>query len=204
MNILVISQYYAPDITAAAFRISETVELMRLAGHDVRVVTAFPHKSEVSVNEEADRRMGVVRVPVAPIGGGGASRYLNHYLSFMRRSAIAGLKQRLGSWCPAIIWASSPPLFTGLTGRLLSIIYNCPLVFDVRDIWPEFAVSAGQISPTGRAYQVGRILERVLYNSAHHITCVSKAMADYIGSRTRNSNQRYLQWCATAFPFDSF
>ena len=45
MRILIFSQYYQPDITAAAFRISETAELLASRGHSVTVVTAEPHRA---------------------------------------------------------------------------------------------------------------------------------------------------------------
>jgi glycosyltransferase involved in cell wall biosynthesis len=67
---------------------------------------------------------------------------------------------------------------------LLSKIFKCPFVFDIRDIWPESAVSAGQISPTGKAFRFGKVLERYLYDKADHLTCVSNAMAQYLKKMT--------------------
>ncbi len=184
LHILIVSQFYAPDITAAAFRITETADLLREDGHDVRVITTFPHKSRVACDDEQDARNGVYRVPVAPVDGGGARRYLSQYFSFVRRSLWLGLKQRLGPWRPDVVWTSSPPIFTGITGYALARFYRCPLVFDVRDVWPQSAVSAGQIREGGRALKLGKQLEKALYNRADHITCVSQAMADYIATRT--------------------
>ena len=45
MKILVISQYFTPDITAAAFRVSESCDLLKEMGHEVNIVTSTPHKS---------------------------------------------------------------------------------------------------------------------------------------------------------------
>ncbi|WP_439603101.1 glycosyltransferase family 4 protein [Devosia sp.] len=184
VRILIVSQFYPPDITAAAFRIGETAELLRDLGHDVRVITAEPHKSDAQVDREADQRQGVIRVRVDSSEGGGTWRYLAHYLSFVRRSAWAGLSRLFGRWRPQVIWATSPPLFVGLTGWFLSRLNHCPLVFDVRDIWPESAVAAGQLSSTGFGFKVGKGLEKWLYDRADHITCVSTKMAGYIASRT--------------------
>ena len=184
MRILVVCQYYSPDITAAAFRIRETVDLLKKGGHDLRVITAEPHKSEVAVDEAADEAEGVYRVPVSAIARG-VRGYLSHYLLFVLHSLWVGVKQRFGSWRPDIIWTSSPPLFIGITGRTLARLYGCPMVFDIRDIWPQSAVAADQISEDGRAYKLGRILERRLYGGADHITCVSQPMADYIAGRNR-------------------
>ncbi len=184
MRILIVSQFYHPDITAAAFRIGETAEILRNLGHDVRVITTEPHKSDAKVDEADDRSRGVLRVRVSSTEGGGTWRYVAHYLSFMSRSAWIGLSRLFGRWRPQVVWATSPPLFAGLTGWFLARINRCPLVFDVRDIWPESAVAAGQLSSTGFGFRVGKLLEKWLYDRADHITCVSSRMAAYIGTRT--------------------
>jgi glycosyltransferase involved in cell wall biosynthesis len=184
VRILIVSQFYPPDITAAAFRIGETAEILRNLGHDVRVITAEPHKSDAKADRESDRQRGVLRVRVSSHEGGGTWRYVAHYLSFVRRSAWVGLSRLLGRWRPQVVWATSPPLFVGLTGWFLARLNRCPLVFDVRDIWPESAVAAGQLSNTGFGFKVGKALEKWLYDRADHISCVSTKMAEYIASRT--------------------
>ncbi len=45
MKILIICQYFPPDITAAAFRIFDTARLLEANGHEVHVITARPHRS---------------------------------------------------------------------------------------------------------------------------------------------------------------
>lgn len=184
MRILIVSQFYPPDITAAAFRIGETAEILRGLGHDVRVITAEPHKSNVKVDREADQRASVLRVQVSSHEGGGTWRYVRHYLSFVGGSAWVGVLRLFGRWRPEIVWATSPPLFVGLTGWFLARLNRCPLVFDVRDIWPESAVAADQLSSTGVGFKVGKLLEKWLYDRADHITCVSTRMASHIASRT--------------------
>jgi len=187
MHILIISQFYAPDITAAAFRIKETVHFLKLYGHDVRVITTFPHKTQIKGFDNGAREPGVYRVKIVPYDNGGLKQYLKHYISFVQRSFVQGLKLRLGAWRPDVIWTTSPPLFTGLTGYLLAKLYHCPFVFDIRDIWPESAVAANQISQNGKAFCIGKILEKTLYRISDHITCVSHSMSEYIKSKTKSS-----------------
>lgn len=179
MRILIVSQYFPPDITAAAFRMGETAELLRRAGHEVRVITTWPHKSDMKVQNP---RPWVERVRLMPaeVGEGGVPRYLAHYLSFVPGSVLKALKLRLKGWKPEVLWVSSPPLFTGLSGRAIRAVTGAPLVFDIRDIWPDTAVAAGQLSPDGRAYRWGRRLERALYRGADRLTCVSRPMKAYL------------------------
>jgi len=188
MKILIVSQYFPPDITAAAFRIYDTARLLAEAGHEVQVITAFPHRSVAdgsSLAEYDGQIPGVWRTRVAPLNGGGFLDYIKHYSSFMIGSGWLGVRRRLARWKPDVIWASSPPLFVGLSGAALARLYGSPLVADIRDIWPASAVGTGQLSANGRAYWLGTKMEQYVYRRASHITCVARPMQEYICERTR-------------------
>lgn len=188
MKILIVAQYFPPDITAAAFRIHDTARLLERGGHEVRVITAYPHRTSVNNGhvDEYDRQVSRVwRTRVAPLNGGGFLDYVRHYSSFTVGSSWLGLRQRLAHWRPDVIWASSPPLFVGLSGAALARIFRSPLVVDIRDIWPASAVGAGQLSADGPAYWFGAKMEQYVYDRASHITCVARPMQEYIGERTR-------------------
>lgn len=180
MKILAVSQYFTPDITAAAFRIGETVEILRERGHNVKVITAYPHKSNVDPD---DNEKNIYRAKIASLGNGGLLRYLLHYLSFIPGSIWKALKLKLKGWKPDVLWVSSPPLFIGISGWLIKKITGCPLVLDIRDIWPDTAVAAGQLSEDGKAYKLGRRLELFLYKKADYLTCVSNPMGEYLKSQ---------------------
>ena len=187
MRILIVCQYFPPDITAAAFRMFDTAQLLGANGHGVRVITAHPHRSQVDGDSvaEYDRQIsGVSRTRVAHLNGGGFFNYIKHYTSFMVGSSWLGLKLWSARWKPDVIWASSPPLFVGLSGVALSRLFRAPLVLDVRDIWPASAVGTGQLSVQGRAYNYGEKMEKYVYDKAAHITCVARPMQEYIRTRT--------------------
>lgn len=189
MKILVISQYYRPDITAAAFRISETVDHLRSHGHDVTVVTSEPHRATASSGSDASPDDdSVYRVLIDPLTGSGIRPYLRHFFSFVFRARRIVRKRIRSGYRPDVIWVTSPPLFVGLVGTYASRRSGAPVVLDIRDVWPDTAVAAGQISSGGRAYRIGRVLERWLYRRADAITCVAEPMAEYI--RNEISNRR--------------
>src|SRR5699024_2787272 len=74
----------------------------------------------------------------------------------------------------------SPPLFVALGGLIISKIKRTKLIVDIRDIWPDSAVSAGMLKDNGLLYKMTKIVERFIYNNADIITCVSEPMRDYI------------------------
>ncbi|HTF81955.1 MAG TPA: glycosyltransferase family 4 protein, partial [Cytophagales bacterium] len=66
------------------------------------------------------------------------------YFSFVFSSIWAGLFKVKGHY--DLILVTSPPLFVGITALLLSKLKNLPLVFEIRDLWPESAIDTGVLT----------------------------------------------------------
>jgi len=183
MKILIITQFFPPDITAAAFRLGDTASLLATAGHEVKVLAGDPHKGSaegVKLSDLVDPSVDIIRCHIKALDKKGMRAYVGHYLSFVRSAISGGMKLKKSGWQPDVILCSSPPLFVGLAGKYLKFRFGKPLVFEVRDIWPDSAVAAGQLSESGKAYKIGRMMEKNFYKSATHICCVAKPMAEYI------------------------
>ena len=61
------------------------------------------------------------------------------FLSFMAASFFAGL----GVKNVDLVWGTSPPIFQGLTAWALARLKRKPFLFEVRDLWPTFAIAVG-------------------------------------------------------------
>ncbi len=187
-KVLFLSQYFPPDITAASFRISETANLLSLDGFSVNVLTAKPHRSQ-PINKEDYEIFPEIKVIRAPIIQGKILKgrklgYILQYLSFMISSLIRGLLNTDSTY--DYIIASSPPLFIGVSGWILSKVKKAKYILDIRDIWPDSAISAGQLSGEGFLYRFGKKLEIFLYKRANLITSVSKKIKNYISNLEEN------------------
>jgi colanic acid biosynthesis glycosyl transferase WcaI len=96
---------------------------------------------------------------------GSRSRRAFNYLTFVVSAGLrAGTLRR-----PDVVLASSPPLPVGSLGVLLSKRYRRPWILEVRDVWPESAVSVGWLAEDSRLYGV---LERL----AHHHASTADAV----------------------------
>lgn len=184
MNILIVSQYFAPDVTAAAYRITETAGLLKKSGAAIHVVTSTPHKGGVD-----SRRLGdfddteITRVQISALAGERLVDYFSQYFGFawkaLRASARLHRKRSFD-----VVWVTSPPLFVVLCSIVLRALFRVPVVLDVRDIWPESAVAIGKLRPGSLMDRAGRILERAAYRFCDGLTCVAPPMQSYLEART--------------------
>jgi glycosyltransferase involved in cell wall biosynthesis len=184
MRILVISQYFPPDITAAAYRIGDTCKLLKEWGHEVRVVTTTPHKGGVDEAKIGLLPEEIHRIEVMPLEKRTARAYIEQYLGFVVRAFFAAMRLRR-TFDYDVVWATSPPLFMALCTIPLRLCARRPVVLDIRDLWPESAVNIGKVRRGSLMERVGKVLEWAAYRWSDRITCVSQPMRAYIEKRTK-------------------
>jgi len=185
-KILFLSQYFPPDITAAAFRVSETAKIINdKKNWKVEILTAEPHRTKEENANNKKFGYPVIRAPIRKLSEGVTLNYLLHYVSFMLSSILWGIIKTKSKYDYLI--TSSPPLFIGISGWILSKIKRAKFILDIRDIWPDSAVSTERISKGGFLYKVGKKMEFFLYKKADLITCVSTPMKEYIEEHAENN-----------------
>jgi glycosyltransferase involved in cell wall biosynthesis len=177
MKILYISQYYPPEMGAPSARVSELSREWAKRGHQVTVLTAFPHHPHgkklpgdvgVLTRREKDGAVDVVRTYVFAARNSGFLFRIVSYVSFMLSAMMIGV-WRVGR--PDVVIATSPQLFTGVAGWWISRVLGAPFVFEVRDLWPESIVTVGAMQES-RAIGVLKRLAAFLYRAADRIVTV--------------------------------
>jgi glycosyltransferase involved in cell wall biosynthesis len=184
MRILYISQYFPPEAGATQIRAFEMARNFVSQGHEVTVITEIPnHPSGIfppSYQHKLYERVELEGIDVIRVWvkTSTVKNFLNRmvfYLSFMINAILAGLLLTRNSY--DLIYASSPPLFVGGSALVLSYIKSTPLVFEVRDLWPESAVQLGEIS-SKRAIAWATRLEEACYNQANKIIVVNQGIKE--------------------------
>lgn len=179
MKILILSHFYPPEMGAAATRLHALARWLVRFGHQVTVLTGFPNYPSGVVPHEYRRKLystetlegvEILRTWIYASPRRGSGHRLANYFSYVLSSSLAGLFRGRSY---DIILASSPPLFIGLAAVLLSRVHRIPTVLDIRDIWPDVAVEAGEFSPQGRLTRWGGALARFLYGQVNHVTPVT-------------------------------
>jgi glycosyltransferase involved in cell wall biosynthesis len=91
----------------------------------------------------------------------------------MINAALAGLFAAKGQY--DLIYATSPPLFVGGAALTLSFLRRIPMVFEVRDLWPESASALGELN-NKYAIALATKLEEACYRNAQKVIVVTQSV----------------------------
>lgn len=100
------------------------------------------------------------------------------FLSFMVSSFLAGMRVRKVD----VVWGTSPPIFQGFTAWLLARLKGAAFLFEVRDLWPAFAIAIGVLH-NRVLIRASLWLERFLYRHADRVVVNSPGFIDHVTSR---------------------
>ena len=190
MRVLYLSQYFPPEVGATQTRAYEMARHLVTAGHQVTMLTEVPnHPSGIIPSEYRGRLyersdlegIDVIRVWVKASPVKTFASRMAFYLTYMVNAILAGLLLARGRY--DAIYATSPPLFVGGAALVLSYSRRIPLLFEVRDLWPESAVVLGEMTDA-RAVRLAGKLEEMCYNRARCVVVVTE------GIRRRLEEQR--------------
>lgn len=179
MRVLIISQHFAPEITAARARVQAFAEGLARRGHEVEVVCAVPNHPAGVIEPEFRGRL----IASSPMDGFQVRRVwvrasprksaINRVLLYGTFAAMATVAGSTVVRRPDVVLASSPPLPVGVAAAAVAARHRVPWVFDVRDLWPEAAIALGELREGRLARAVAR-LERRLYRSADRVVTVTE------------------------------
>lgn len=186
MRILLLSQYFTPEVTAARARLHPFAALLAERGHDVEVICEVPNHPDGVVRDEFRGKLTTRReldgfgvryvwVKTSPVKT--TKTRLLFYGSYAAAATVAGFAARR----PDVVFVSSPPLPAAVAAAAVAARHRVPWVMDVRDPWPEAAVALGELS-NPRVIAALERLERRLYASARRIVTVTEPFrADIAG-----------------------
>ena len=147
MRILIVSQYFPPEVNAPAQRVVDFARAWQAEGHDVTVITGFPNHPAGIIYDGYKLRpyqrevvdgVKVIRTYLYPAPNKGILKRCLNYSSFMASAALAGCFA--GRKIDVVI-ATCPQLLVGVAGWFISRKRRVPFVMVVRDVWPEALVA---------------------------------------------------------------
>jgi colanic acid biosynthesis glycosyl transferase WcaI len=190
LKILLMTQYFHPEPGAATNRLLSFARGLAQKGHDVSVLCEFPcYPSGILPKQyrfklfkkEYFEGIKIIRTFVIPTARFGLISRLLNYASYLVSSFIIGLFLRR----PDIIVASSPPPTVGLSAAGVSFLKMIPLVGDIRDLWPEYAIVIGELK-SKLAIVASRITESIFYRRCFAFITISEGLKRGIEQKTKD------------------
>ncbi len=181
MHILIIHQAFASLDEPGGTRHFEFARLLASSGHKVTVI-ASP-VSYITGGHTKQAREEVDGVTILR-----ASVYDAHHKSFIHRILaffsfmISSFWIGLGVKNVDVIWGTSPPIFQGVTAWMLARIKGAKFLFELRDLWPQFAIAVGVLK-NSLLIRLSEWLEKFLYRKADRVMVNSPGFISHIEDR---------------------
>lgn len=193
MRVLILTIYHDPE------PIPKTGELARelqRRGHQVHVVTAFPHYPSGNLypgyrlalwRREVREGVPILRTFIYPYHGTSSVLRVVNYGTWMWSAMLASV---LTPRCD-VLYVWHPPLTVGVSAWVIAKLKRVRFVYDVQDLWPESAVASGLMKP-GRMVNFLTRLADWVYARADRILVVSKAAAAHLRERGVDSRKLFV------------
>ncbi len=184
MHILLIHQAFAALDEPGGTRHHELARCLVGLGHKVTIITSpvsyltgasypVPTASEKTGGDLEEVR--VIRVFTYQALHKSFVHRIVSFFTFMASSFFAGLGVRNVD----LVWGTSPPIFQGMTAWLLARLKRVPFLFEVRDLWPTFAIAVGVLKNPG-LIKMSLWLEQFLYRHADQVMVNSPGFVAHV------------------------
>jgi glycosyltransferase involved in cell wall biosynthesis len=183
MHILLIHQAFAALDEPGGTRHHELARYLVSRGHRVTVIASPVSYLTGSLTShpslpEDDAGVRVIRASTYAALHKSFVHRVFAFLSFMLSSFFLGLQVRDVD----LVWGTSPPIFQGWTAWMLARLKRVPFLFEVRDLWPKFAIAVGVLrNPI--LIRMTLWLERFLYCHADRVMVNSPGFIDHVKAR---------------------
>ncbi|WP_373090801.1 glycosyltransferase family 4 protein [Zhongshania sp.] len=143
------------------------------SGHEVHVVSSWREPMESNdwfVTEEAG-----IHIHWLPVPYSNGMSYSKRILAFFRFAVLSALRAR--SLPSDIVFATSTPLTICIPAIFASRWQSIPMVFEVRDLWPELPIAMGALRSPWSIF-FARKLEILAYKCSRAVVALSPGMRD--------------------------
>ena len=181
MRILVLILQYPPDVNTSGVLMGQLCEGLAARGHQVSVLTTFPHYEKFRVWDEyrgklldSDLRNGVEITRTCVYANGRKQNMLNRLLSYLSFNVLATVAGSTSRQDYDVILCSNGSFFSGVAATVIGRVKGAPFVYNVQDLYPETPVQSGQISNKLVIGALERI-ERFMYARAAQVSVIAPA-----------------------------
>ena len=182
MRILLIHQYFLEKEDAGGSRFNEMTKMWAAQGHQITVLAGMIHanatrkypryKGRFFFKDQYDENITVLRCHVSESYNVNFLGRLWGYFSFVFSGLLGYFFKVKGPFDMVLV--TSPPLFVGVIGLVISKLKKIPLVFEIRDLWPESAIDTGVLT-NKTLIRLAFWFENLMYRQASLINVLTPA-----------------------------
>ncbi len=181
MRVLLLNQFYKPDVAATGQLLADLGEALVARGHEVHVVCSRRRYDGGSLTPSATDTIGGVHVHRVLTTGfgrktmaGRAADYLSFYFSAAWRTL----------WLPRpdVCLSLTTPPFIALIGLMLGKLRGTRNVLWVMDLYPEIAVAYDLLTDRCPLCRLLRRFNRLLYRNARAVISLGEVMTQRLAA----------------------
>lgn len=198
MNVLLIHQYFLEENDSGGSRWNELARNWTEQGINVTVLAGMMHYGGNEKRQEykgfyfkKKEQSGITvwRCHVSESYNKSFRGRLWGYFSFMFSSLWAGLFKAKGKFDVVVV--TSPPLFVGFSGYIISRFRRIPFVFEVRDLWPESAIDTGVLT-NKFIIKIAFWVEKFIYKKARLINVLTPAFYNTLLNKKKVPKEKLI------------
>ncbi|MBD3176836.1 MAG: glycosyltransferase, partial [Armatimonadia bacterium] len=152
MHILYLHQYFCTPEGSSGTRSYEMARRLVAAGHRVTMVCSAANLGHLDLPAgRSDLEIDGIHVIALNVAYSNRMSHLERIKAFYRFAWGARQAGRAASGVD-VVFATSTPLTIAYPGVGASRRHRCPMVFEVRDLWPELPIAVGALrDPVSKA-----------------------------------------------------
>lgn len=174
MKIIYLHQYFNTPKMSGGTRSYEMAKRLVASGHEVHMITSWT--KETDQDDWFYELIDGIHVHWLPNPYSNKMSFKRRLMAFSK-FAIAATRKAISIKNSDIIFATSTPLTIAIPGVIASKIKKAPMVFEVRDLWPEVPIAMGVLNKPYQIY-LAKLLEKWAYNNSEHVIALSPGMKE--------------------------
>ena len=173
MKIIYLHQYFNTPEMSGGTRSYEMARRLVAAGHEVHMITSSRGKNSHHASGWVEEIIDGIHVHWLAVPYSNNMDFKTRILAFLKFAVASGAKAyRVGG---DVIFATSTPLTIALPAVYAARRLKKPMVFEVRDLWPELPIAVGALK-NPFLKKAAKWLERFAYKNAEHVVALSSGM----------------------------
>jgi glycosyltransferase involved in cell wall biosynthesis len=190
VHILLIHQVFVTPDEGGGTRHYEMCRYLARRGHKVTVIASqFDYLTGLKKSIVEENREGI-HIYYSRAYSGVHKSIFHRGISFFSFS-ISAFKKGIKIKGIDLVWGTSPPLFQSLASLILARIKKVPYIFEVRDLWLDFAKELGLVK-NPIVFRVFKTLENLIYRMSDSIVVNSPGFIPYVKNSVPVSRVRLI------------